>query len=416
MSATVPGPIESPDAAIAAIATRLAPSAAALGVERIALAASRGRVLAEPVVADRDSPSVDHSAMDGYAVRLADLVTERDLPVLGESRPGTASPPMALLRGCIRVATGSPRPSGADAVVPRERAIERTNERGEVTAITVCPEASPGFGDHWRLRGENAPAGATLVEAGTLVGAAAAATMAACGVARPKVRRKVRVTILTTGDEVLAIDAAPTAERFRDSNGPGLAILLSSRPWLEVIHHEHLADDAVRLEAALSVAIVAGDAVVLTGGVSRGHRDFVRGAVEKLGCEIVFHRLPQRPGRPMLAAIARSERPVPIFGLPGNPLSALVTARRIVLPSLATIAGVRLPPPREVPVAVASDDPVPLWRFRLARLDADGSAWPLPIRSSGDVAAAGSSDGFLELAPGDRIEAGRRYPLFTWDG
>jgi len=416
MSTSVHGPIESPEAAIASVSARLASSAAAIGVERVALADSRGRVLAEPVVADRDSPPVDHSAMDGYAIRLADLTTGRDLPVLGESRPGTAPPSMPPTRGCLRVATGSPRPDGADAVVPREQALERTSDRGEVTGISVRPEATPRLGDHWRLRGENARAGSTLIEAGTIVDAASAATLAACGVARPGVRRRVRVTILTTGDEVLPVDASPTPERFRDSNGPGLAMLVSGRPWLEVLHHEHLADDAARIEAALSAAIAAGDAVVLTGGVSMGHRDLVRGAIEALGGEIIFHRLPQRPGRPMLAAIARPERPVPIFGLPGNPLSALVTARRIVLPTLASIAGTRLPPPREVPVAVEPDAPAPLWRFRLARLDADGSARPLPIRSSGDVAAAGSSDGFLEIAPGDRIEAGRRYPLFTWDG
>jgi molybdopterin molybdotransferase len=416
MSSSAHGPIESPESAIASVSERLDLRATAIGVERVALAASRGRVLAEPVVADRDSPPVDYSAMDGYAVRLADLLTDLDLPVMGESRPGVAAPSMPPTRGCIRVATGSPRPSGADAVVPREHAIEWTSERGEVTHISVRSEASPRLGDHWRLRGENARAGSTLVEAGAIVDAAMAATLAASGVARPSVRRRVQVTILTTGDEVLPVDASPTPERFRDSNGPGLAMLVSGRPWLEVVHHEHLADDAVRLEAALSAAIAASDAVMLTGGVSMGHRDLVRGAVEVLGCEIVFHRLPQRPGRPMLAAISRRDRPVPIFGLPGNPLSALVTARRIVLPTLASIAGTRLPPPRQVPVAVESDDPAPLWRFRLARLEADGSARPLPIRSSGDVAAAGMSDGFLEIAPGDRIEAGRRYPLFTWDG
>jgi len=409
--------IDSPESAIASLVARLAPAAAALGCERVAILDSRGRILAEPVVADRDSPPVDCSAMDGYAVRIGDLLLGRELPVLGEARAGGPPPPMPAERGCIRVATGSPRPFGADAVIPREHTVERLGDRGAVSRIEVKPDATPRLGDHWRLRGENARAGSLLVGVGATIDAAVTATLAACGVARPLVRRKIRVTILTTGDEVVAVDQAPPPERFRDSNGPALAMLVAGRPWLEVAHLAHLADDPERLNATLAHAIAASDAVLFTGGVSMGHRDLVRAAVESLGAEIIFHRLPQRPGRPMLAAIAlRDGRPVPVFGLPGNPLSALVTARRIVLPTLASIAGTRLPPPREVAVADEPDAPVPLWRFRLARLDADGRARPLPVRSSGDVAIAGRSDGFLEIAPGDRIEAGRRYPLFTWDG
>lgn len=417
MSETVRTTIDSPAAAIAALVARLGPAAASLGAERIALADARGRVLAEPVRADRDSPPVDCSAMDGYAVRVADLALGRELPVLGEARTGSAPPPMPAARACIRVATGSARPAGADAVIPREQTVERTDDRGNVVRIDVKPDAAPRAGDHWRLRGENARAGTPLIEAGSTVDAATAATLAACGVARPSVRRKIRVSIVTTGDEVVPIEASPPPERFRDSNGPGLAMLVAGRPWLELAHLEHLADDAERLNAAVGHAIATSDAIVLTGGVSMGHRDLVRGAVERLGAAILFHRLPQRPGRPMLAAIAhRGECPVPIFGLPGNPLSTLVTARRIVLPTLAALAGSRLPPPRDVAVADEPDVPAPLWRFRLASLGPDGIARALPVRSSGDVAVAGRSDGFLEIAPGERIEAGRRYPLFLWDG
>lgn len=416
MDGTARSTIDSPEAAIASLVARLGPAAAALGAERVALADARGRVLAEPVLADRDSPPVDCSAMDGYAVRVGDLALGRDLPVVGEAKAGGPPPPIPATRGCIRVATGSARPAEADAVIPREQVTERVDGHGEVSRIELRPDAAPRVGDHWRRQGENARAGSLLVEPGSTVDAAVAATLAACGIARPLVRRKVRVAILTTGDEVVPVEQVPPPERFRDSNGPGLVMLVSGRPWLEVARHEHLADDAERLNATLADAVRTSDAVLLTGGVSMGHRDLVRGAVESCGTEIVFHRLPQRPGRPMLAAVAsRSGRPVPILGLPGNPLSALVTARRIVLPTLASIAGARMPPPREVAVVDEPDVAAPFWRFRLARLGSDGIARPLPVRSSGDVAIAGRSDGFLEIAPGDRIEAGRRYPLLEWD-
>lgn len=416
MTGAVDTRLHSPAEAIALIASKLADAAATLGSEHVDLHAACGRVLAEPVTADRDSPPFDHSAMDGYAVRLADLAGGRELPVLCESRPGAAAPAMPTVRGCVRIATGAPRPIGADAIVPREDVVEHAGDApNTVGRITIAEGVSPSAGDHWRLRGENARAGAVLIGSGATVDSATAATLAASGVARPRVRRRVRVAILTTGDEVVPIEASPQPEQIRNSNAAALRMLLASRPWLEAARLEHVADESERLEQALAVSIGRSDAVILTGGVSMGHRDLVRAAIESQHGQILFHRLPQRPGRPMLAAIADSGgRPVPLFGLPGNPLSALVTARRIVMPSLAAIAGTRPVPPRDVRVAADDDRPVPLWRFRLARLEADGTATLLPFRSSGDVAAAGRSDGFVEIASGDRIEPDRRYPFFAW--
>ena len=408
--------LASPAAAIACLVSRLDRAAAMLDLERVDLRSARGRVLAEPVRADRDSPPFDHSAMDGYAIRVADLADGRDLPVLGESRPGLPPPTMPDARGCIRVATGAPRPIGADAVVRREDVVEQAGEApNSVGRIAIAAGVSPREGDHWRLRGENARAGAILIDPGAVIDAGTAATLAACGLSRPTVRRRVRVAIVTTGDEVVSIDATPQPEQIRNSNAAALESLGSGRPWLEVARIEHVADELPRLEAVLAASIAELDAVILTGGVSMGHRDLVRPAIESQHGEILFHRLPQRPGRPMLAAIADSGgRPVPLFGLPGNPLSALVTARRIVMPSLAAIAGMRPAPPRDVRVAAGDDRPAALWQFRLARLEADGTATLCSFRSSGDVAAAGGSDGFVEIAPDEPIAPDRRYPFFAW--
>ncbi len=408
--------VESPSHAIARIAERVGRAALGIGLEPVELHRAYGRVLAEPLQADRDSPPYDHSAMDGYAVRCADVAHGRMLPVLGESRPGAAAPEMPAVRGCIRIATGSARPIGSDAVVRREDVLEHPGEApGTVACITIGDGVVPREGDHWRLRGENARAGAVLIEPGSVIDAATAATLAACGAVRPSVRCRVRVAILTTGDEVVPIEASPKPEQIRNSNATALVTLVASRPWLEVVRLEHVADELPGLETALATSIAEHDAVLLTGGVSMGHRDLVRAAIESQRGEILFHRLPQRPGRPMLAAIAESRgRPVPLFGLPGNPLSALVTARRIVLPALAAIAGLHLTPPRMVTVSSDDDAPAPLWRFRLARLESDGTAMPLSVRSSGDIAGAGASDGFVEIAPGERIERDRRYPFFCW--
>ncbi len=408
--------LDSPAAAIACIVSRLGIAAKAIAVESVDLRDAHGRVLAEAVRADRDSPPFDHSAMDGYAVRCSDLAFGRELPVLGEARTGASPPAMPAVRGCIRVATGAPRPAGSDAVVRREDVLEHPGaSSGSVARITIAEGFLPRAGDHWRVRGENARAGEVLIEPGVAIDAAAAATLAACGMARPRVRRRVRVAILTTGDEVVSIEASPQPEEIRNSNAAALEVLFASRPWLEVARVEHVADELPRLEAALAASIADHDAIVLTGGVSMGHRDLVRPAIESQRSEILFHRLPQRPGRPMLAAIAESGgRPVPLFGLPGNPLSALVTARRIVLPSLAAIAGLTPSPPRGVLVRSDDDDAAPLWRFRMARLEADGAARLPPVRSSGDVAAAGRSDGFVEVPPGEPIDPARRYAFFAW--
>ncbi len=410
---------QSPEAAIARIASRIGASATALGREQVPLDAARGRVLAETVRLDRDSPPFDHSAMDGYAVRISDLAEGRDLPVLAESRPGRAAPAMPSRRGCVRIATGAPRPDGAEAVVKREDVLEHLDDAtGEVVRISVVEGTSPRVGDHWRLRGENARAGDVLIHAGATIDAAVAASLAACGIARPQVHRRVRVAILTTGDEVVPIGVVPTPEQIRNSNGPALAMLLAARPWIEVARVDHVADEFERLESMLAESIADHDAVVLTGGVSMGHRDLVRAAIDAQQAEILFHRLPQRPGRPMLGAIAgRPDRPVPLFGLPGNPLSSLTTARRIVLPTLAAIAGLSMPPPRDVAVRAEGDlPPGALWRFQLARLEADGAAMLVSFRSSGDLAAAGRSDGFVEFEPHARLEAGRRYAFHAWDG
>lgn len=397
----------SPAEAVAGMLARLGPDR--LGVEPCGLSEARGRVLAEAVRADRDSPAFDHSAMDGFAVRLADLGKGGAIPVAGEVLIGTA--PGVMPEGAVRIVTGAATPAGAEAVVRREDVEER--------AGAIVPRAGLAgrvrAGENIRRRGENGRAGAVVLEAGAELSVSAAGTLAAVGCVRPVVFRRVRAAVITTGDELVAPGGTPGAYEVRDSNGPVVAGVLGAHGWIEVVSCVHVRDEGPGLAARLGRAVAEADAVVLTGGVSMGHRDPVRGAVEALGAEVVFHGLPQRPGKPMLGAIARrGSAPAAVFGLPGNPVSAMVTCTRIVVPVLAGLAGaVRRPGAPKVRVEGWDGKALDLWHHRLVRLREDGAAELVDGRGSGDILAGGRSDGFIEVPPG--ASGGEAwFPFYAW--
>lgn len=392
----------SPDEAVAAMRAR----AACVGVEECGLAQSAGRVLAEAVRSDRDSPAFDHSAMDGYAVRLAEIAGEQ-LTVTGESRMGKAPPELPPGRCAVRVATGSPVPPGADCVVKRE------DVREDGARIALSPRWRGRTGENIRPRGENARAGDVLLEAGREVTAAAVGALAGAGCVRPRVFRRVRVAVVTTGDELVPPAQTPGAFEVRNSNAGAIRAVLASRAWTEVVEPVHVRDDPGAVAAALERSLERADAVVLSGGVSVGHRDPVREAVERVGGAIIFHGLPQRPGKPMLGAIGRDGKG--IFGLPGNPVSALVTCVRMVMPVLGACAGIasRAHEPR-VEITNADGKTLDLWWHRLVRLNAGGSAELVDGRGSGDLIAAGRADGFVEIPPGSAGEGSFRF--FAWPG
>jgi molybdopterin biosynthesis enzyme len=180
----------------------------------------------------------------------------------------------------------------------------------------------------------------------------------------------------------------------------------------------HVRDEGDGLEREVRGALEGCDVVVMTGGVSMGHRDPVRGVVERVGAEVVFHGLPQRPGKPMLGAVVErgvmGARAVAVFGLPGNPVSAMVTARRIVVPVMAAragMAGVREPVVAEI--ANGDGKSLELWWHRLARVGVDGRVELVDTRGSGDIVSCGRAEGFVEMAPGD---AAARARFYAWDG
>jgi molybdopterin molybdotransferase len=390
-----------PAVALLEMAQQVAP----VGVEAIPLSRAGGRVLAQSLTADRDSPACAVSAMDGYALRLGDSAALR-LPILGEVRIGRA-PPLLPPGGVLRITTGAPVPPGAEAVVRRED-VEESAEH-----ISIKPGVSVRAGQDIRCQGENLRAGQIVAAAGAILSPALLGAAAGFGLSTPKVFRRVRVGVLVTGDEVLPLDSQPEPWQLRDSNGCALEAMLTSVPWIDLTFHRHVPDDLDATRGALGDALAACDAVVMTGGVSMGNRDFAQIAVGEVGAHVLFHRLPIRPGAPMLGAIGPQGQA--ILGLPGNPVSVMVTARRMASIVLRRMAGCAVldPPPALVQVDQPDMTNPKLWLYRPVTFSAAGAVAVLPTKGSGDMVSAGRSDGFVEIAPAMPGQVLR--PFYRWE-
>ncbi len=394
---------DDPDLALAALAEKLAV------VERIErLRNPVGRVLAVPVVADRDSPAADVSAMDGYALRCSDLRIDCPIPIAAESRPGSPPPTLPIAQA-IRIFTGALVPKEADLVVKRED----TDEFDQ--AIRLHPSALQcQAGEHIRRAGENATAGSTVLAAGTLITAAQRATMTNFGCSEINVIAPVKTSIITTGDEIGVPDGvSPKPWELRNSNRDSLEALLHPIPWIEVAGVDHANDDQNELRRILERHLQQSDAVLLTGGVSMGNYDYVPDVIRDLDGSIVFHGLPIRPGKPILGAATRKGQL--ILGLPGNPVSATVGCRRMARPLLAKISGQtrwQTPCP-VVRLADPGEKTLPLHWMKLVQITATGLASEVPSQGSGDLVALGQSTGFIEV-PANHAGEGP-WPYYGWD-
>ncbi|QDV75172.1 molybdopterin molybdotransferase MoeA [Botrimarina mediterranea] len=389
-----------PAAAIELLASRLAP----IGTEELATPDATGRVLAREVRLDRDSPACDVSAMDGFAVSAEEL-TAGVLPIVGECRIGEA--PETLPAGsALRIYTGSPVPDGADAVIRLEHVIESEG------SITLIKGKSVRAGEDIRRRGENAAAGSVVLSPGIELTAAAIGAVATVGLTVIPVHRRLRVTVITTGNELAQFGEGELKPwRLRDSNGPALAAMLGAAPWIESVRRMHANDSLDSLKMAISLGLGGSEAVVLTGGVSKGAYDFVPDAVRAEGGDVLFHRLRARPGQPTLGAIAGGK---PIIGLPGNPLAVLTAGRRVLAPLLKRLAGLATfdPPASHVTLNAWSGKPLPLTWWRPVTLTAPGVARLAALQGSGDVCGPAMSDGFIEVPP-ERADAGP-YSYYSW--
>lgn len=375
--------------------------------ERVELDAASGRVLREDLLSDRPSPPVSVSAMDGFAVRLTDL-GQASIPLQGEVQIGSA--PHTLGQGvAMRITTGGAIPEGADAVIRREDVEEGTD------AITIDPGVIRTIrsGNFIRHEGENIGAGAHVAWGGSRITPAIAGALATFGCARPLVSRRVRIAYLSTGDELVEVDEPVEPWNIRDSSGPALRTLLAVKTWRELVSCSHVHDDPQLLCDAIVEALSQCDMLITTGGVSMGDRDFVPAALEQAGATIIFHKVAQRPGKPLLGAIGPKGQA--ILSLPGNPVSVLVALLRIVGPVCEHLAGMRTMTlgAGGVTLTNPSSENSDLWNYPLVRLESPGLASLVETRGSGDIVSAAHSDGFVEIPPGQSGPG--PWLLFPWN-
>lgn len=389
--------------AIEAKLLELGNSLAVIGEERIPILESVGRIVSEPIVATRNSPAADVSAMDGYAVRITDVTNKT--PVQGTIFAG--SKPFPLESGkAIRILTGAVVPPNAEVVVRKE---DTSEEDGFVDFAPVARQLK--LGTNIRKQGENARAGDAIVPRGARIGPQTMAAIASFSDhASIAVFKKLRITILNTGDELVPLSEPLASWQIRDSNGPFLESALQRYACCEVKRRK-VPDRLDAIEEQLRLALVDSDAVLLTGGVSMGETDYVPRAVQSVGGRIVFHRIPIRPGKPLMGASTSSGQL--IMGLPGNPLSVAVTWRRYALPLLFKMAGDSSNwAPNSVETICDDTKTLDLTWFRLVTISQDGKANIIASQGSGDIASLGRSDGFVEIPPGETGTGFRSY--YPW--
>ncbi|GAA4112057.1 molybdopterin molybdotransferase MoeA [Knoellia locipacati] len=313
---------------------------------RVALGDALGRVLAADVVATVDLPGFDNSAMDGYAVRSADVAGASAaspvvLDVDGDIAAGDTRRHVLRPGATMRIMTGAPLPEGADAVVP----VEESD--GGVQRVTLMLAAESGR--HLRRRGEDVRAGDVVLRAGVRVNPGRLALIAAANVPEVSVAARPRVSVVSTGDELVLAGSSLDHGQIVDSNRPMLMALVEAA-GAELVGFGHLADDAEAMAALLADVPGQPDLVLTTGGVSMGAYDTVKEVLTASG-EVEFSKVAMRPGMPQGAGVV-GERRTPIVTLPGNPVSSYVSFHVFVLPVLRALAG--LPPEAATTEAVAS--------------------------------------------------------------
>ena len=382
-----------------------------LPIESLPLAQCAGAVLRENIYAERDQPPYDRVAMDGIALDTRAVSGgERSFHIQATQAAGDAPLTLGAAADCIEVMTGAVLPAGCDSVVPVE---QLTIADGQAQ---LAPDARIEPWQNVHRRGSDTRQGTLLLRAGQRLRAPEIAIAASAGMARVRVASQPMLAVISTGNELIEPGEPVLAHQVRRSNAYAIVSALREHGFQRVAD-DHIRDDAGELRERLRFHLETHDVLVLSGGVSMGRFDLVPKVLGELGVRTIFHKVAQRPGKPLWFGVANSGAAV--FGLPGNPVSTLVCLARYVLPALRGSLGQS--PERAQRLALGAPVTVTpaLTYFLPVRLEPDdwGRDWavPAPTNGSGDFTALAGTDGFIELPPGPNTYAkGFVTRLYRW--
>ena len=396
-----------PQAAAAAIDAELP----GLPIEARPLSQCVGGTLRENIYAERDYPPFDRVCMDGIAI--ASEAARRGLRRFAvQATQAAGAPPLTLANAesVIEVMTGASLPWGTDCVIPLEHYVL---DQGVV--MLTGPVNDTPFRNVQR-RGEDGRHGTLMLEAGTLLGAPEIAIAASAGLARVRVSSQPAFMVISTGDELVEPGEPIAGHQIRRSNTYAVIAALRARGF-DRVSNDHLLDEEAMLSDRLSLHLATHEVLILSGGVSMGRFDLVPKVLQSLGVRQVFHRVAQRPGKPLWFGIG--PRGQAVFGLPGNPVSTLICLVRFVITAIIIAMGTRRPAAERIGLAKSVHFDLPLAYFLpvVVQIDEWGRPWasPRPTNTSGDFLSLIGTDGFVELPPGPvTYPKGFVAPLYRW--
>ncbi|MCP3999491.1 MAG: molybdopterin molybdotransferase MoeA [Gammaproteobacteria bacterium] len=381
------------------------------GSESVALTDATGQILRQKIYAERDQPPFDRATMDGIAISAAGLKNNiRQFLVGGIQGAGQAAQQLADNSQCLEIMTGAVLPTGTDTVIP----IERIAMASGIATLEDGYQPEPGQFIH--CQASDHTQGDTLLEPGTLIHGPEMAILTAAGEPTVEIAKWPRISIISTGDELIDVGESIADFQIRSSNDRAIEAIFHSHNCHQTTR-SHLPDDPQALLKHIRKLHDNNDILILSGGVSMGKYDYVPGILQELGVQVIFHKILQRPGLPMWFGVSADNKPV--FALPGNPVSTVVCCIRYVIPAISKAMGLPLQEPETVQLAKdVSFEPDLAW-FMPVSLDygTDGitRALPRPTNTSGDFIGLRNTQGFVELPRGtNSFSAGYPAHLYRW--